>query len=408
MSKTFQVIRHEFIGMVKSKGFIIISLLFPVIALVALGAYQLIQGIGTKDTPTEEVVTIGYVDEAGGFDDTSQTGDIIFDRYQSTEEATEALIAGDVEEYFVITPDYISTGRIDRFTLERELEMSGSIWSAVRNFLLNNLLQGQIGDEILERTKSPAWFNSTRLDETGQISPEQGGMLGVFLLPYLFSFLFWLAILMCSFTLLEGLGEEKENRIMEILLSSISTTQLLLGKVIGLGIGGLIQVLFWFVSGGLILGIASTTVGGMFSSLEIPTRLVVFGAVYFILGYLIFGTLFATIGAVVTTYREGQQISFFIMPAGFIPLMLVPFFAENPDHPLTYFMTLFPTTAPLTSMIRLGVGNISSWQLALNITLLLISVVGLLFLGAKVFRTFLLMYGKKPSLREIIRSLRQA
>jgi len=407
MDKTFQVIKHEFVQMVKSKSFIIVTLLFPILALLILGGYQLIQRIGTQDTTTE-AVSIGYVDKVGGFNDTSQTVEITFIRYPSSEEATEALIAGDIEEYFVITPDYISTGRIDRFTLERELEMSGSTRNAVRNFLLNNLLQGHVSDEMLERAKSPAWFASTRLDKTGQISPEQGGMLGVFLLPYLFSFLFWLAILMCSFTLLEGLGEEKENRIMEILLSSISTKQLLLGKVIGLGIGGLLQILFWLLSGGLILGMASTTVGGMFSGLEIPTRLIAFGVVYFILGYLIFGTLFASIGALTPTYREGQQISFFIMPAGIIPLMIVPFFAENPDHPITYFLTLFPITAPVTSMARLGVGNISSWQLALNIILLLISAMGLLFLGAKVFRTFLLMYGKKPSLREVIRSLRQS
>ena len=407
MSETFQVIKHEFIHMFKSKSFIIVTLLFPILALSVLGGYQLIQRIGTQDTTTE-AVSIGYVDEVGGFDDANQTVEITFIRYQSPEEATEALVAEDIEEYFIITPDYISTGRIDRFTLERELEMSGSTRNAVRNFLLNNLLQGHVSDEMLERAKSPAWFASTRLDKTGQISPEQGGMLGVFLLPYLFSFLFWLAILMCSFTLLEGLGEEKENRIMEILLSSISTKQLLLGKVIGLGIGGLLQILFWLLSGGLILSMVSTTVGGMFSGLEIPTRLVVFGAVYFILGYLIFGTLFASIGALTPTYREGQQISFFIMPAGIIPLMIVPFFADNPDHTITYFLTLFPITAPVTSMARLGIGNISSWQLALNIALLLISAVGLLFLGAKVFRTFLLMYGKKPSLREVIRSLRQA
>jgi len=407
MNETLQVIKHEFIHMVKTKGFIIITLLFPLIALVVLGGYQLIQRIGPQDTTTE-IVSIGYVDEAGGFDDISQTVDITLIRYQSPEEATEALIAGDIEEYFVITPDYISTGRINRFTLERELEMSGSTRNAVRNFLLNNLLQGYVSDETLERAKSPAWFTSTRLDETGQISPEQGGVVGVFLLPYIFSFLFWLAILMCSFTLLEGLAEEKENRIMEILLSSISTKQLFLGKVIGLGIGGLLQILFWFLSGWLILGMVSTTVGGMFSGLEIPARLIAFGVVYFILGYLIFGTLFAIIGALTPTFREGQQISFFIVPAGGITLVLAPFFANNPDHPVTYFLTFFPITAPVSSMIRIGIGNISFWELGLSITLLLISVAGLLFLGAKVFRAFLLMYGKKPSLREIIRSLSQA
>lgn len=88
--------------------------------------------------------------------------------------------------------------------------------------------------------------------------------------------------------------------------------------------------------------------------------------------------------------------------------MLTPFFAENPSHPITHILTFFPISAPVTSMIRLGIGNISSWQLGLNMTIAVISIAGLLLLGAKVFRTFLLMYGKKPGLREVIKSLRQA
>ena len=407
MNKTFQVIKHEFIKLVRSKGYIIVSLLFPLLALAVLGGYQLIQRIGTPDTTTE-AVSIGYVDEAGGFDDTSQIGEITFVRYQSPEEATEALIAGDIEEYFIITPDYISTGRIDRFTLERELEMSGSTHNAVRTFLLNNLLQGQIGDEILERAKSPAWFNSTRLGETGQVSPEQGGVISVFLVPYIFSLLFWIAILTASFTLIEGLGEEKESRVMEILISSVSARQLILGKIIGLGAGGLLQIIFWFVSASFIAGLVSTTVGGMFSTLEIPVRLMAFGIVYFILGYLLFAVLFASIGAIVPNYREGQQLSFFIIMPGLMPLMLIYFLVENPDHVITNFLTFFPICTPIASMIRLAVGNIPPWQIALSIIVLVLSIAGLFFLGTKIFRTFLLMYGKRPGLREIIRSLRQA
>ena len=407
VNKTLQVIKHEFIKLVRSKGYIIISLLFPLLALAVIGGYQLIQRIGTQDTTTE-AVSIGYVDEAGGFDDTSQTGEITFIRYQSLEEATEALIAGNIDEYFVIRPDYVSTGRIDRFTLEREVEMSGNIRNAVRNFLINNLLQGQIGDEMLERAKSPAWFSSTRLDKTGQVSPEQGGVISVFLVPYIFSLLFWIAILTASFTLIEGLGEEKESRVMEILVSSVSARQLILGKIIGLGAAGLLQIVFWFISGSFIAGLASSSIGGMLSTLEIPVRLMAFGIVYFILGYLMFAVLFASIGAIVPTYREGQQLSFFIIMPGIAPLMLIYFLVENPNHIITYILTFFPISAPIASMIRLAVGSIPPWQIVVSMLLLVLSIAGLFFLGTKIFRTFLLMYGKRPSLREIIRSLRQA
>jgi ABC-2 type transport system permease protein len=407
MNKITQVMKHEFLKMVKSKGFIIITLLFPLAAFLALGAYQLTQRVGTDDT-TAEVVTIGYVDQTGGFAGTGENEEITFVEYQTAEGAMGSLLAGDINEYFVISPDYVSSGRIDRFTLEREVEIPGSTARAVRNFLLDNLLQGTTSDDVLERAKMPAWFVSTRLDDTGQISTEQGGVLAMAMIPYVFSFLFWLAILMGSFTLLEGLGEEKESRVMEILLSSVSAKQLLLGKVIGLGVAVLIQIIFWFFSARYIVGLASETIGGMFSGLQIPVSLIVLGITYFILGYVLFAILYAIIGAIVPTYREGQQLSFFIIMPGVMPLMLIYLFIENPGHLLVTILTFIPISTPVASMIRLGIGGISSGEIIIGIVLLVISIVGLFLFGTKVFRTFLLMYGKSPSPREILKALRQA
>ena len=243
---------------------------------------------------------------------------------------------------------------------------------------------------------SPIWL----------VSPEQGGVLSVFVVPYIFSLLFWISVITCSFTLLEGLGEEKENRIMEILLSSISIKQLLLGKVIGLGMAGLLQILFWFVSASFIVSLASSSLGGMFSTIEIPARLIIFGVIYFVLGYLMFAVLFAGLGAIVPNYREGQQLAFFIIMPGVMPLMLIYFLVENPTHPITYAVTLIPICTPIASMIRLAVGTMPPWHIALNITLLVLSIAGLFYLGARIFRSFLLMYGKRPGFREIVRSLR--
>ena len=407
MNKTLRVSKHEFARMVKSKGFIIVTLLFPILAFLILGGYQLIRRIGAEDT-TPKVVSIGYVDEAGGFDSTDEAGEINLVRYESSEQATEAMLAGDIDEYFIIPPDYVSSGVVKRFTLNRELEIPGVTIRAVRNFLLDNMFEGQVSDELLERAKSPVGFNSTRLDRSGQVSAEQGGLLGVFLIPYLFGLLFWVAVLMGSSTLLEGLSEEKENRVMEILISSVSAKQLFVGKIVGLGAAGLLQIVFWFVSARFIAGIASASIGGMFTDLEIPTRLIAFGIVYFVLGYLLYAILFSIIGAVVPTYREGQQLTFLLMPLGIIPLALTPFFAEHPGHPLTYVLTFFPISAPVTSMIRIGGGSISSWELALAIVILVMSTTALLFVGARIFRTFLLMYGKRPTIKEIFRSLRQS
>ncbi len=406
MDKIIRVIKHEFIRLVRQKGYIIISLLFPILSFAAIGGYQIFQNISAEEE--DEITKVGYVDQIGGFIDTSQITEIDLIQYTTPDEATVALIAEDIDEFFVVTPDYVSTGQIDRFTLKRELEMSGTVRYEIRNFLLYNLFKDQFADDLLERTINPVWFNSIRLEKTGEVSTEQGGVVSVFLVPYIFMMLFWIAVLSAAFTLIEGLGEEKENRVMEILLSSVSAKQLMLGKIIGLGAAGFLQIVFWFVTAFIVAGMASTTVGGMFASLEIPARLIGFGLCYFILGYLLFAVVFACIGSIVPTYRDGQQLSFFfIMPAA-IPLVLISFMVENTDHALTTFLTLFPITAPMSSIIRLAVGEIPVWQIILNMVLLIITIIVLFLVGTKIFRTYLLMYGKRPAFRDIFRSLRQA
>jgi ABC-2 type transport system permease protein len=405
MNKTILILKHEFGQTIKRKSFIIMTLAFPVLALIAIGAFNIIQGIERAPTPKE--VAVGYIDEVGRFDSyTSQPG-VTLTPYQTQGEATSALLAGEVSGYFIIPPDYLSTGVVTRYTLERELEPPQETQLAIRNFLLSNLLRGQTSPEVTERVKAPMAMLSVRLDETGKVAADQGGF-GAFVIPYLFSILLVMSIFTSSGFLLQGLGEEKENRIIEILLSSVSARQLLTGKVLGLGAAGLVQMLVWLLSARWLAGMASTTIGGLLSTLQIPGNLLVLGIVYFILGYLLFAVLMAGVGSISTTSREGQQLSTVFTMIGVIPFMLAPFIMENPNHVVTQALTLFPITAPITIMIRLGLADIPVWELAVSITLLVASIIGALLLAAKVFRTFLLMYGKRPGFGEIIRSLRKA
>ena len=407
MNKTVLILKHEFWQTIKRKGFVIMTLAFPMIALLAIGIYQIVQGIDTPPALDEEV-TIGYVDEVGVFEGyTEQPGEITFVAYQTQEEATSALLAEDVSEYFVIPPDYVSRGVVARYTLERELEPPDETRWAIKSFLLSNLLQGQTSPEIAERVKAPLGLHSIRLDETGEVATDQGGF-GAFIVPLLFGVLLIMAIFSSSGYLLQGLGEEKENRIMEILLSSVSPRQLLTGKVLGLGAAGLVQIVIWLLSAVFLVRLASTTIGGFLSTLQIPANLLILGIVYFILGYLLFAVLMAGIGAISATARESQQMSMLIIMPVWIPLWVLFLFIENPDHVVNTILTMIPITAPVTVFIRLGTSGIPTWELVLSIGLLVVSIVGSLVLAAKVFRTFLLMYGKRPGLGEIIRCLREA
>jgi ABC-2 type transport system permease protein len=277
----------------------------------------------------------------------------------------------------------------------------------MKGFLLSNLLKGQTSPEIAERVKAPLGLYSIRLDETGDVATEQGGA-GAFIVPLAFGFLLIMAIFSSSGYLLQGLGEEKENRIMEILLSSVSARQLLTGKVLGLGAAGLVQIIVWLLSAVFLIRWVSTTIGGILSTLQVPGNLLVLSIVYFILGYLFFAILMAGVGAIGATARESQQMSMlFLMPV-WIPFWVLFFLVRNPDHVINTVLTMIPVTAPTMVFIRLGTSGIPTWELVLSISLLVAAIIGALVLAAKAFRVFLLMYGKTPRLGEIIRSLRKA
>ncbi len=303
MSKTWLIVRHEFLTLVKRKGFIIMMIMFPLIGFGAIGIYQIVQAIDNPSDPGD-VPLIGYVDEVGGFEGYTSQGNITFTLFETEDKATDALLAEDIDEYFVIPGDYVASGVIPRYLLEKELEVPDETRWAMRAFLQSNLLEGQINPDVAERVKSPMWLQSTRLDEEGRIASDQGGA-AAFVVPFLFGFLLVMAIGSSSGYLLQGLGEEKENRIMEVLLSSVSTRQLLAGKVLGLGAAGLLQMMVWLLSMSVLVRLASGAIGGEFASIQMPQNVMILGIVYFVLGYLLFAVLQAGIGAMVPRIMTG-------------------------------------------------------------------------------------------------------
>jgi ABC-2 type transport system permease protein len=402
MNKTLLILRHEFGHTVRRRAFIVMTLIVPLIALLLIGVFQLISGIAG---PTVEAMSIGYVDELGGFQQYTSQGNITLVRFDTANDATDALVGGGISEYFVIPPDYISTGLINRYTLEKQLAASPAITAAINNFLLDNLLAGKVPEATIARIEAPLSLISTRLTETGAVAPEQGGY-GNFVIPFVFGILLALSIIVSSTYLLQGLGEEKENRVMEILLSSVSARQLLTGKVLGIGAAGLVQVAVWVISAPLLLNLASSSIGGFISTIQLPADFIVLAVVYFILGYSLFAVISASIGAISSGSREGQQlIGLFTLPL-LIPLWFTSLIMFLPDNPVWVFFAIFPLSAPVEVIIRLGVSAVPAWQLVASIAVLVLSIIGILLLTIRIFRTYLLMYGKRPGIGEVLRSLR--
>ena len=403
MNKTRLLIKQEFLGTVRRKAFVIMTIAFPLIALLGIFAGQLIPRM---ITPTTTIEKIGYVDKIGIFTQVITENNIQIISYNTEDDAKTALINKDIKEYFIIGSDYLSTGLIQRYTLTSEIAPSATVQTVIRDFLLNNMLTGNTAD-VIQRAKNPLNIASTTLTTTGMVAPRQGGFSAL-ILSYIFGILLMMAIFTSSGYLLQGLGEEKENRVMEILLSSISPKQLLAGKVLGLGAAGLVQIIVWLVSANFLMKMASATWGNVIGSLQPPPEFLILGIVYFILGYLLVAVLMAGVGSISATAREGQQMSaFFIIPV-LIPIYFLALIMEHPENIVVKILTFIPITAPITVIVRLGLSEIPLWELLVSIGILILSIWGCFVLCTKLFRTYLLMYGKRPDLKEIVRSFKNA
>lgn len=406
MNKTLLIFRHEFIATIKRVGFIILTLSLPVLALLAIGVTQLVSGI-VKSPTTTEIKSVGYVDEEGGFNQFTTEGNIKLVSYTTTATALEALVKGDIEEYFVIPDNYSTKGVIQNFTLEKQLTVPSNIESAIQDFLTNNLLANKVPSATIQIIESPLDIVTTRLTTSGAISKEQGGAADI-IVPEFFGIFLALSLVFSSTYVLQGLGEEKENRIMEILLSSVSARQIITGKVLGIGAAGLVQIVVWVISIPLLLNLASSSIGGFFSSIHIPANFLILGIIYFVLGYLLFAVLSSGIAAISGTIREGQGLAGIYTIFALVPLWFSSLLFVLPNSPIWVVFSIFPFSAPVEVILRFGITGIPVWQIFTSMVVLILSIIGGLLLSAKLLRTYTLMYGKRPSLEEIIRSFKSS
>ncbi len=404
INKTYLIFKHEFLYTIKRTGFIIMTLFVPLIALLFIGIGRLESTY--NNPPVMEIKTIGYIDEAGKFDRYNTQEHLKLIRFNTAEDAMQALIRKNVSEYFVIPADYTLGGTIHRYTLEKEVDTPPVVKEAIKNFLTGNLLSGKVPSGIIALIESPLNLKVTRLTKTGSVAIEQSGF-GNLIIPGVFSFLLAFSLMFFSSYLIHGLGEEKESRLIEVLLSSVSIRQLLIGKVLALGAAGLLQVLIWLISAPLLLNLALSSFSVLIGGMQIPANFLILGTVYFILGYLLFAVISLGIGAVSPNTRVGQQLSLIYTLLGYAPLWFLSLLIFFPKSPVWVFLTIFPVTAPVQTMLRLGVTDIPPWELAASIAVMVLSIFGCLLLSIKVFRVNLLMYGKKPVFGEIIHNIRK-
>ncbi|AKJ40427.1 ABC transporter permease [Methanosarcina barkeri] len=406
--KTFIVARHEFLKTIKRKEFIFITFFFPFLFAGISVLPAVISGI----SPTEGQ-RVGYIDMTGSFEfpesihregfslepSEVKTSVVEFVMYSDISDARQALQAGQISSYLVIHEDFLKTGTIELYSFEKEASMQNFGLSAgLSNIVITSLLKDKVDELTLNRVRDPVNIKFYNVGESGE-SSEQGinDIFASFGLPFLTAFFLFFSIFSSSGFLLRGVAEEKENRIIEILLSSATPFEILTGKIFGLGAVGLLQVLIWLVVITLGSGYALTV------KIE-PTTLFL-AVIYFIFGFLFFASVMAGIGAVTSSIQESQQIAGIFTFVAAFPLIFMQMIVTSPDSLFSVFLSLFPISSPVAMLARMGTTSVPLYQILASIFILLISVYVVILLSSRLFRTYLLMYGKRPKVKEIWKNI---
>lgn len=408
---TWKVFAYELSRNLWRRGFLFMTFGIPALAFVLLLGYQVITQL-TKSEQTEEetavsqmfdfgsVVQAGYVDFSGVFHaPQGQLAEIMIP-YPDLNAAQSALDAGEIDVFYVIEPDYLETGNV---TLNiPELSLNQILVDPIDQ-LVYSQLAGDTDPFLLLRLRFPA--NFVEINPTREGATDEGSRFGVL---YLFSIMLILGLFVTSGYLMQSVIEEKETRLIEILVSSVRPTQLLTGKVLALGIVGIVQVVTWVIA----LFLLARTAGligsdiDFLNNLTIPWSILPVVLVYFVLGYLLFAAAFGAVGALSASMQEGPQYAIiFTLPAA-IPYYFLAVFIQSPDATLPVVMSLFPLTAPLSMVMRLTVSNVPFVEVALSLLILAVSTAGTLWLAGRLFRVQSLLAGQVPKLRDIPRLLR--
>lgn len=406
--KTFIVARHEFLKTVKRKEFIFMTFFFPIL----FAGISILPAVLSGMNPAEDQ-KVGYIDMTGsfGFPESIQSEGLSlgsseakisvveFVMYREISDAKQALQAGQISSYLVIPEDFLKTGTIELYSLEKGASMSNFELSAeLSNIVITSLLKDKVDEPTLNRVRDPVNIRFYNVGESGE-SSERGiaDIFASFGLPILTAFLLLFSIFSSSGFLLRGVAEEKENRIIEILLSSVTPSEILTGKIMGLGAVGLLQIGIWLAA--VVFG------SGYAFPVNIEPGTLFLALIYFVLGFLFFASVMAGIGAVTGSLQESQQVAGIFTFAAALPLIFMQLIVTNPESPFSVFLSLFPLTSPVAMLARIGATTVPISQILASIFILLISVYVVILLSSRLFRTYLLMYGKRPKVKEIWKNI---
>jgi ABC-2 type transport system permease protein len=427
MRNIFIIARREYLERVRSRSFLIMTFLIPALMfgvtvvpsligsrsaggnkkiVVAAAAQQ------TGDNLREQVLTLNKTTPDTNVSP-GQRSPLTATRYEVTVQTdvsdaarkslTEQVAKKSLDGVIWASDDAVSSRKVDFITRDVSSFMdNATLERAVGQALRRQSLKGKgLTDQDIESALKPV--DLTSVSPYGKDTPNPQV---VFFTAFGMVMVMYMTVMLYGMNVMRAVLEEKTSRVMEVMLSIATSGEMMAGKIIGVGAVGLTQVTIWAaVAGGFPLFMAGAS--GLLKGV-LSVKLIFFFGVFFLLGFALYSTMCAAVGAMVNSEQEAQQLQFLIVMPLILSVVILVNVIQYPGSALAFWASIFPLTAPLIMFTRIALQTPVWWQIALSISLMVLTVWGLAFLCARIYRVGVLMYGKKPTFPEIIKWIKYA
>lgn len=421
MNKLWTVIRFTFMNRLKTKSFLVTTLIF-MIGLSVMVNLPYVISLFSKS----EVESIGIIDKGSDIpqalqhyfamqDDPAYKITLIDDAQADETKARAMVEEGQIEGYLVLLPEQVDgfpkvlyKGK-DQVGFAGESQLQSALFYLKQEKVLS---ETGLSKEELEMLTAPVSFESIQLfrAEGGQEGGKtEADVMSAYILVYVMLFLLYMGVISYGNIVATEVTTEKSSRVMELLITSVSPLKQMFGKIIGICLLGFLQVALYLAA--MLINAALPHNRDMLSQLDINVfasggGLFIYFLVFFILGYLIYATLFAGVGSLVSRTEEVGQAVMPMMILVIAAFMIAMFGLQAPNAGFIVAMSYVPFFSPLIMFLRIGMSDPAWWEIAISLGLLVLSVLLCGWLSAKIYRTGVLMYGKRPSLKELVKAMK--
>jgi ABC-2 type transport system permease protein len=428
MRNVWLIIKREYLERVRTRAFILFTVLMPLFigSVVVLPTKLMMMKSGSVRNIVVAAPTLQLAEEIKSqlenterpTSTTSRTDDDTAPKFkvearQATDEPereqlTTQVAQGKIDGFVWLTDKAIAD---NKFVYLTKHPSDFTDFSTVQGAVNRSLMRSRVVSKGIPPDQVEGLLKRLDMDVTSvNKNGKEGAPVGIaaFFLPFVLMFIIYMTVLIYGMAVMRSVLQEKTSRVMEVMLSAATSTQMMAGKLVGVGAVGITQILIWLATLLIFSSPGLVAAGPMMKDLGVQPVVLVCLAVFFLLGYFLYSTMYAAVGAMVNSEEEAQQLQWPVM----MPLILCTVFASavirDPNSPLALWTSIFPFTAPIIMFVRVAVQMPPLWQILLSIVLQILAIWGMIWICARIYRIGILMYGKRPTLPEIVKWIKYA